>query len=502
MPLMRKIRVAAGCRLLVGAAVTAFVANAYAAPVPAAPPRQAAGVSPALCAAGDAREPGIQGEVPAGQTANYNCGVKIIGQLPIVGNVQGTGTCAYVRLRGPGGTQDESQVAVIDVRNPARPVVVGSPLAVHNGTETMRVVVTKERAILVSGSSIYDIADCLHPKLLGDIRWPDTPLPGIARKNFPHDLRVNRTGTRVFASFGVWDADISNLHDPKSWKVTDHRCEVAAQIPGPWQELHRLSIKAGRSLCDDATRAAPMGSNYLLGTSPIQASLLWPQVSHSPDFNADDTRLYVGDQAGGSSALWAPAPKVRIIDLTSSPYTIIGEVNGPGHGLDWFHVGGRDYLLHSNEGGTKGIATQKEHGDTCQPYPRPSALGWAFEAYVSDVTDPAHARNVSMVQLAINLPAFCDVRKASGRDPWIAYHLIDNPMSPHFAAVNFGDAGLRIFDMRDPLKPAEVAYFNHGSPVHAGVGYYDPARKLIYFSDAGGFKVLQIEPQVRARLGL
>ena len=504
MLLMQRILGATGRQWLVSVAVTACVANAgaaYAGPVPVAL-RQPVGVSPASCAANDTREPGIQGEVPAGQTPNYNCGVKLIGQLPVVGNVQGTGTCVYVRSHGPGSFQDDGQIAVVDVRKPTKPIVVGPPLPVHNATETMRVVVTKERAILVSGSSVYDISDCLHPKLAGEIKWPDTPLPGIARKNFPHDLRVNHAGTRVVASFGVWDADISNLKDPNSWKVTDHRCEVAAQIPGPWQEVHRLSIKAGRSLCDDATRPAPMGSNHLIGTSPIQASLLWPQVSHSPDFNADDTRLYVGDQAGGNSALWAPEPKIRIIDLTRNPYTIIGDVNGPGHGLDWFRSGGREYLLHSNEGGSKGILTQKEHGDSCQPYPRPTALGWAFEAFISDVTDPAHARNVSMAQLAINLPEFCEVRKASGRDPWIAYHLIDTQTNPHFAAVNFGDAGLRIFDIRDPLKPTEVAYFNHGTPVHGGVGYYDAARKLIFFSDAAGFKVLQFEPQVRARLGL
>ena len=48
--------------------------------------RQAVGISPALCAAGDVREPGIQGEVPAGQTPNYNCGVKMIGQLPVSGS--------------------------------------------------------------------------------------------------------------------------------------------------------------------------------------------------------------------------------------------------------------------------------------------------------------------------------------------------------------------------------------------------------------------------------
>jgi hypothetical protein len=315
-------------------------------------------------------------------------------------------------------------------------------------------------------------------------------------------MRVNHTGTHVYASFGVWDADISNLNDPASWKVTDHRCEIAAQIPGPWQEPHRLANKAGRSLCDDATRQAPRGAGYRLGASPLQASLLWPQLSHSPDFSPDDKLLYVGDQAGGTAALWAPVPKVYIIDLTRTPYTIIGEVDGPGHGLDWFRAGGKDYILHSNEGGTGGIMGQPEKGDPCKPYPRPTALGWAFEAYISDITDPAKAHNVSMIQLAINQPEFCNVRKASGRDPWLAYHLIDNPMNAHFAAVNFGDAGLRIFDIRDPLKPTEVAYFNHGTPVHAGVGYYDAARKLILFSDVGGFKVLQIEPKVRARLGI
>jgi hypothetical protein len=46
------------------------------------------GISPALCGPGGIKESGIQGEVPAGQTANYNCGVKLVGQLPLVGNVQ------------------------------------------------------------------------------------------------------------------------------------------------------------------------------------------------------------------------------------------------------------------------------------------------------------------------------------------------------------------------------------------------------------------------------
>lgn len=468
----------------------------------AAVPRPDAGVSPALCGAGDVREPGIQGEVPAGQTANYNCGVRLVGRLPVGGNVQGVGKCAYVRSRGQGSTPDESLISVIDVSNPAKPVVVGAPLPAHNGSETLRVVVTKQRAVMVSGSSVFDVSDCLHPKRLGEIKWPDTTIPGVWRKNLPHDIRLNHAATRVYASFGLWEVDLTNLNDPDSWKITDHRCELAAQVPGPWQELHRLSLKAGRSVCVDATRPAPRGANYSMGGSPLQASLMWPQLSHSPDLNADDTRMYVGDQAGGTSALWAPVPKVRIIDMTQTPLKIVGEVNGSGHGLDWFRSGGREYVLHSNEGGTKGIAGQPEAGDSCRPYPRPSALGWAFEAYISDVTDPAQAHNVSLLKIAINEPEFCDVRKASGRDPWIAYHLLDNPMNPKFAMVNFGDAGLRIFDIREPAKPTEVAYFNHGLPTHGGVGYYDAQRGLIYAASSGEFWVLKVEPQVRARLGL
>jgi hypothetical protein len=475
------------------ASVIAVLLAGMAAPGQAADRVPPKGISPALCGPGDNPEPGIQGEVPAGQTANYNCGVKLVGQLPRSGNVQGVAQCAYVRNAGT--------VYVIDMSDPGKPVETTS-VPVHSGSETLRVVVTDKRSVMVSGSSVYDISDCLHPVLAGEIQWPPLGLPGIPVRQLPHDIRVNHAGTKVYASFGLWEADITNLHDPSTWTVTDHRCELAAQIPGPWSEVHRQSLKANLSLCVDATHPSPMGANYILAASPLEASLLWPVLSHSPDLNMDDTRLYIGDQAGGTGAAWAPIPKVRIIDVTTSPYKILGEVEGAGHGLDWFRASGRDYVLHSNEGGNTGIATQTTKGDPCKPYPRPQSLGWAFEAYIGDVTRPEQARNVSMLTLAINEPEFCDVRRASGLDPWIAYHLIDNPRNANFAMVNFGSAGLRIFDIRQPANPREVAYFNHGMPVHGGVGHYDAARGLIYAAGSSGFWVLEIEPQVRARLGL
>ena len=462
--------------------------------VRAAEARPGHGMSPALCGPDDTREPGIQGDVPAGATANYNCGVRLVGHLPRVGNVQGVGACAYVRSRS-------GEVFVIDVSDPANPREVKS-VPVQSGSETMRVVVNDERAVLVSGSSVYDVSDCLNPVLKGEIQWPPINLAGIPSRSLPHDIRINHTGARVYASFGLWEADITNLQDASTWTVTDHRCELAAQQPGPWQEVHRRSLAAGRSLCADATQPHPRGANHMLGASPLQASLLWPSLSHSPDLNGDDTLLYVGDQQGGNSGLWAGTAKVRIIDLTQSPPRVIGEVDGPGHGLDWFRVNGRDYVMHSNEGGSTGVLGQAPGADTCRPYPRPFALGWGFDAFITDVTRPTRARRMSMIHLAINDPEFCEIRRASGRDPWIAYHMIDDPSDATFAMVNFGSAGLRIFDIRNPARPSEVAYFNHGEPTHGGIGYYDAARGLIYAAGSDGFWVLEIEPQVRARLEL
>lgn len=180
------------------ASVIALLLAGTAMPGQAAGGTDKTGISPALCGRGDIKESGIQGDVPAGQAANYNCGVKLVGQLPVVGNVQGVGKCAYVRSKG--------DVHVIDVGNPAKPVEITS-VPVHSGSETLRAVVTDKRAVLVSGSTVYDISDCMHPLLAGEIHWPPLSLPGIPVRLLPHDLRVNRAGTKVYASFGLWEAD-------------------------------------------------------------------------------------------------------------------------------------------------------------------------------------------------------------------------------------------------------------------------------------------------------
>lgn len=495
------------------------------APALAAGPARAPGASPAQCSPGDAPEPGVQGDVPAGlEDWKFNCGVRLVGELPLVGNVQGSGSCAYVRTR--------DVVHVIDVRNPRKPVEVGT-IPVKYASETMRAVTTGDRAVLVSGSSVYDIANCLKPQLKGEIAWPPLSV-GVSPPNgggggtglLPHDLRISPDGTKVYGSLGLWEVDISNLDDPATWSIADLRCEVLSQVPGTWQEVHRKTLEIGMSLCDDV--ANPEGANWRLGGSNLQTAVLWGQLSHGIGVSGDGTRVFVGDQAGGSiGRLTDGQPMVRVVDVSARPVTVLGETTGPGHSIDWFTNGRGEYLVHANEVGTsagdmlrKAMAAQGADGerarrisamasaavnmmsDTCTPVPRSTALGWAFDAVVTDVSDPASPANVGRLAIAINEPEHCEARKASGRDPSVAYHMVDDPADAHFAAVNFGSAGLRFFDIRDPANPVEVAYFNHGPMVHGGVGYYDTKRNLMYAAGEGGFRVLELAPQVKRRLGL
>jgi hypothetical protein len=97
--------------------------------------------------------------------------------------------------------------------------------------------------------------------------------------------------------------------------------------------------------------------------------------------------------------------------------------------------------------------------------------------------------------------------------------------------LSMTSAGLRIWDIRDPAHPHEVAYWSsgqvrntqgcvslglaggqcgidalHGTSIYDPIGaysHYDAATGYIWVNTrAGGFWVLRLEPQVRAALGL
>jgi hypothetical protein len=442
--------------------------------------------SPALCSSGDTPETGMQGDVPKADQdsgradAGYNCGLSLISEVPAFtggkgplsgGTTQGSGHCVYIRT--PAG--DATVIRAYDVSDPAHPTQtaeVPTFTPAHGSTtETMRAVTTDERAILVSGTGVYDIRDCEHPTLIGKINWPGM-LPWPA--GLSHDVRVSFDGKKAYTGLGVVEADISDLYHPDTWKVTNYTCAVAAQ----YNPIHAVPAALGVSQCDD---------------TPIQDTA--PQLTHGPGINFTGTRLYIGNQSQVSSFYPGEDGSSRILDLTQKPPKILATYPIPGHSIDWFRgADGRDYTLQANEI----VMTPQE---TCLPHPRPHSLGWANEAFLTDVTGdiPTPA---AMVELAINKSENCQAKLSSGQNTQIAYHAVDNAEHATFAMISFGSAGLRVIDIRDPKHPVEAAYFNRGQMQHAAVGHWDAARGLLYEPGPSGLQVLELQPQVIAALGL
>jgi hypothetical protein len=137
-------------------------------------------------------------------------------------------------------------------------------------------------------------------------------------------------------------------------------------------------------------------------------------------------------------------------------------------------------------------------------------------ARIIDLADPAHPRVVSNLRLEVNMR---DVHRiAAAVDPTelpptafpygAHYCAIPRAVDPEIAACSFMNSGLRIFDIRDPLHPREVAYYVSPPAVAAEGGAlpadlalsqpaFDPARREVWYTDATtGFYALRLDPGV------
>ena len=120
------------------------------------------------------------------------------------------------------------QIKVIDLSDPTTPTQVAT-LQPMSGSETMRALVTDERALLVSGREVYDVSDCENPVLKGEIQWPGvTPWP----MGGYHDVRISHDGKKVYAGIFANEADLSDLDDTSTWKIRNFTCDLIAPKNG------------------------------------------------------------------------------------------------------------------------------------------------------------------------------------------------------------------------------------------------------------------------------
>ena len=133
-------------------------------------------------------------------------------------------------------------------------------------------------------------------------------------------------------------------------------------------------------------------------------------------------------------------------------------------------------------------------------------------ARLIDVADVKAPKVVSNMRLAVNNPSHRndgsqqnDPNATSGLQGYAGHYCgVPQQVDPGIVACSFILSGLRVFDIRDPLNPKEIAYFNQPSTTTSAAqgpqGAYamsqpafDTARRQIWYSDGNsGFYVVQL----------
>lgn len=436
----------------------------------------------AICGPGSRPETGIQGRVSQADHDNglaakgFTCNTERVGSHVTpnaIGTVGGfkveryTDTaghdCAYydTTLTFPTNLLDQTAgVNVLDMSDPAHPTLTAQLLTPAMLSPHESLVVSQQRGVLaaVLGNAalgpgivdVYDVAqDCRHPVLKSS-----SPI-GI----LGHESGMAPDGKTFYsASPGtptVVALDISNPSLPIPLAVLPYYS-------------HGLSISA------DGNRA------YLAAVGVPGAVCAYAVSCDVPDTNKDRGLIILD-----TSEIQARKanPQVREIARLTWPTMTIPQNAIP------FTQKGHPYLLEIDEfarGGLVGAGRIIDIGDETKP------------KVISDLRLEVHNPE--------NFAAIANDPGAQFIGQGYAGHYCNVPtrVDPTIVACSMIVSGLRVFDIRDPYHPREVAYFNAPSyprvtPYLVASGYamsspsFVPERNEIWYSDVySGFYVVRL----------
>ena len=383
-------------------------------------------VPKAKCGAKDRVETALQGQTSIADRQSgaseqaYNCNLELVGQY------QGEGAnwqlawqddCAYFGTANRTEQQHRGTV-VVDASNPKNPQAIAflDSLAMLNPWESLK---ANEARKLLAGAqqdgranafATYDLTDCKHPVLKGDVVLPDAT--GHAG-NIAPDGRTYYGGTSVNGTTLPFYA--VDLIDPSK----------PTQILG-WTPPDAVGRPHDLSISDDGTRAYLAKRGFGPNSTPNGLVILNVADIHNRRANPQITVV--------SSLFWntgANAQQTLPVTFRGKPHLIFTDENGSG--------GSQGKVVACNLG--------------LPPF------GYAR---ILDISDEANPKIVSELQLEVDDPANCP---AVVNDPNVGlgysshYCGVDSTRNPTILACAYYEAGLRVFDIRDPTQPKEIAYY-------------------------------------------
>lgn len=382
-------------------------------------------VAPAQCGPGSQPETGLQGQVPLADRQSgrsqrgYSCNLTLVGQY------QGAGAsvvspsqdhCAYMST---GGTlldplqalEPSPGVVVVDASNPAQPV---------------------QSANLTGPSMLIGTWESLKT----------------------HAQRKLLGGVAVGALTGAGFFDVYDISD----------CAHPALLNG----VGGTSLELPDNVLGHEGNWSPDGKTYwssglLFGSitaidvsNPASPQIIYTGLegypaNHGVEFSADGNTMYLATCFPGGLAILdvsdiqgrKASPQVRQLGaVTWNPYSC-GQ-----HGLPvtW---GGKPYLIAPDEFDSEGV-------------------------HIIDISDPTQPKIVRQIQLQIQLPENASIRADdTAGDGLFGYEshycAVDRPADPTALACGYFQSGVRVFDVRNPLQPREIAYFNPPAQVGKGL---------------------------------
>lgn len=393
----------------------------------------------ANCGAGSLLETGLQGQVPLADRQSgrsqqgYRCNLELLGQYQGEGVSwvnPSFGDCAYLATTFDGlATKSSPGVQVLDVSNPAAPLLSAtliSPAMLVGPWESLKVNPARQLLGAAAGGPI------------------------LAAGYFDvYDISSDCAHPRLMNGVGGTPLELPN-------NLLGHE--------GNWSPDGRTYWSTG--VLGGAITAIDV-------SNPATPSIIFTGLegfvgNHGAEFSADGQRMYL--------ATLSPAG-VLILDVSDIQKRVatpiirqVGQVswNSNGNTQQAIPVSyqGKPYLIAADEFGAEGV-------------------------HIIDISDETHPKVVRQLQLQIQLPQNSALRTSDTASNGIFgyeahYCSVDRTRNPTALACEFFQSGIRVFDIRDPLTPREIAYFNppaqvgkraqlQGSEHATGLGLVPPA---------------------------
>jgi len=469
-------------------------------------------VPKAKCGPNDHPETALQGQVPAAMRAagfkGFNCNLELVGQARGDGANWQT-TQFNQRLRGDrddddeDGDRDEGKssarvcgyhgtasaarslpgrtnfgVRALDVSDPRAPTITAylNTPAMHDPWESLKV--NERRQVLGADNGqnggggpevdIYDLSqDCRFPQLIASAAVGTGADGGKVAAIIGHEGAWAPDGLTYYGgdlrNRQYYAVDTSDLTRPKL---------LANWVPGI-ANVHGMSISddgkrgyfvsLGSAVVADLADPTKTGTNGLLiyDLSEIQARKPNPQVPLV------------------SKLLWK--------DGSVAQHTINVKIRG------------KPYVVFVDEGGSGGRGMANWTAACAAGFP-PFAV-----ARLIDISDERNPKIVSRLLLETNDPAKCaqvlpDLVGQTSFTYDSHYCSVDNRRNATTLACGYFFSGIRVFDIRDPLRPKEIAYFNPPGTLtpSPGANHTNPGRGWV----SGGPDWCSAQVHLDAKRGL